>query len=240
MLPAVVAVAVVGAGIGAVAVTRPWEATPEAGDHTVHQTPGEHSPPAQPSSPPPTSVPAPDNGPSPSASPSEDVGQQALTACRAKVAAGDAVIEEGKVGVGHWNEHVQAQTDANAGKINLDQLNAIFARTRLAGPADLQRYDAALATYTGLTGGCAPVNGAAPAIANQLAACQQRADAQPTVLRTTAAAMADWRQHQADMARSRHEHVPDAQNVWNKAWAAAPKNLNPWKAAVGAYRPPAC
>ncbi len=166
--------------------------------------------------------------------------ETALTDCRAKVRAGDRVIAEATIGIRHWNEHVQAQTDAYARKIDVDQMETIFSRTRRLGPADLKRYDAAVKTDRGLPGSCAAVPGATADVAAGLTACRERAADQKPVLVAATDGMDDWKSHLGDMVRSRHEHVPHAQQVWIDTWRAAPPHLRAWKGALAAYQPPAC
>ena len=42
--------------------------------------------------------------------------QEALEACQSVVRAADDVLKEGKIGVEHWTEHVQAQKDYHRGQ----------------------------------------------------------------------------------------------------------------------------
>lgn len=170
----------------------------------------------------------------------DEVAAAALESCQADVRASDKVIDEATVGVGHWAEHVQAQTDAFANKITADELAAIFTRTRLAGPDDLKRYAAATKKADELDGSCQEIAGAPEDVATKLAECQERATAQESVLKAGAVGMKDWANHQKDMAKSRHEHVPDAQDIWIDAWKAAPPNINAWKKSIKAFEPPQC
>lgn len=164
----------------------------------------------------------------------------ALKGCRAKVADADAVLAAAKTGIGHWDEHVQAQTDANAGRITVERMDDIFARTRLAGPADQDRYRKALAAYDDAEGSCFAVAGAPAKDAATLAHCRARASAQHPVLTAAAPAMADWKSHLAAMARSRAHHMDDAEQIWVDAWRAAPPHLEAYAKAAGTYDPPDC
>jgi hypothetical protein len=152
--------------------------------------------------------------------------------CRREVRAAARVIKAAKAGVGHWSEHVQAQTDANSGKINDGQMAAIFARTRLAGPADLERYEKALTAYEKVDASCGSVEAAADDVSETLAQCAARHEAQQEVITTGEDAMADWESHQAAMRRSRAGHVHGAQEVWLRAWRAAPPHINAFQDAV--------
>ena len=74
-----------------------------------------------------------------------------------------------------------------------------------------------------------------------MAKCQKRSDDQASVLKTAAAAMGDWKQHLADMQRSRVQHNSDAQQVWINAYKAAPPNINAYeKAAKKLKKAPKC
>ena len=50
----------------------------------------------------------------------------------------------------HWIDHVQVQTDDFAGKLTPAQRKARFAKTRLKGPGDLDRYQDARDAYEDL------------------------------------------------------------------------------------------
>jgi hypothetical protein len=163
-----------------------------------------------------------------------------LAACQAKVRAADAVIAQAKVGVGHWATHVQAQTSANAGAVTLPEMSAIFKRTRLAGPGDVQRYNAAVDTYRGQQGRCTPVAGAPDSITASLATCADRAKAQAAVLTAADNAMADWKSHLAAMQRSKMGHVNDPQGVWIRTWRAAPPHIKAFQSAVRGLSAPSC
>lgn len=159
-----------------------------------------------------------------------------LTSCRRRVDQADGVLAAAKTGVGHWAEHVQAQTDANEGRITVAEMDGIFARTRLAGPEDLNRYRKAVAGYEDADGVCEPVSGATKKESAVLSGCQDRLDAQQPVLEAAAPAMADWKSHLAAMKRSRMHHMDDAEQIWVDAWRAAPPHLKAYDKAADAFR----
>ena len=229
IVPVLVALLVLGGG--SVAVYQLWPDSGVLGAGPLEVTPtGSAAPTA--------AVPS---APSSSANQTANAeAEAALADCRAKISAGDRIVVEAKTGVGHWNEHVQAQTDAYAQKINADQLTRTFTRTRRLGPADLKRYHAAVEAYRNLDGSCAVVEAAADDVADGLTACRDRAGHQNKVLAAANDAMGDWASHQRDMARSRHRQVRDAEKVWIDTWKAAAPHLKAWKSVIGAYRPPAC
>ena len=166
--------------------------------------------------------------------------RRALAACQAGVRARDDVIEAASTGVGHWAEHVQAQSDVDAGKISTEAMDAIFKRTRLAGPEDVQRYEEAASASEDRSAGCEPVAGAPTEISDQLESCLQRSKAQQPVLTAGADGMGDWKSHLADMRRSRMHHVDDAQGVWLRAYRAAPRHIKAYQQAIEDFDAPKC
>jgi hypothetical protein len=191
-----------------------------------------------------TATPSPSSSPSSKPSASTPVGgdaaRKALTTCQALVSAGDAVIAAAKTGVGHWARHVQAQTDYNAKSLTYAQMKGEFLVTKLAGPADVSRYNAALSTYKGKNAGCTAVKGAPAKVATALTSCVDRNRAQQPVLHAAANGMADWKSHLAAMRRSAMGHVHDAQALWIKTWKAAPPHINAFKKAISSYHPASC
>lgn len=175
--------------------------------------------------------------PTPTASSASTIrSSKALTACQAKVHAVDRVLDQARTGVSHWSEHVQAQSDANASKITIAKMDAVFKRTRLAGPADQKRYAAALAASTSINGSCAPVAGSSARTALALQKCSQRQHDQQLLLPTAAAAMQDWKNHLAAMQSSQAGHVKDPQGVWIMAWHDAPPHIEKYQHDAAAYR----
>jgi hypothetical protein len=189
------------------------------------------------------SSPSPSASASPSDNPAEAAAAKALTACRKKVTAADEVLKQGKIGVLHWAEHVDAQKEYFAGDATVTQMKGRFKKTRLKGPADLKRYNDALSTYEDLEGSCAKLKGAEAEVAASLAKCEKRSKAQQPVLKATAAGMKDWKNHQTFMQRNalHKEGTPsEAQAVWLSQYRAAPKNINAFKRAVRNFDAPSC
>ena len=170
----------------------------------------------------------------------DPAAQDALRDCRAKVQATDQVLKAAKVGVRHWSEHVQAQTDANAGKISPDRMDAIFKRTRLAGPEDVDKYEDAVKQAKDENGSCETPDGTPAPIAAQLSSCAEREQAQQSVVEAASDAMGDWESHLAAMRRSRMGHVHDAQGVWIRAWRAAPPHISAYQKAAAHFDAPTC
>ncbi len=188
----------------------------------------------------PTPQPKPTSTSKPTATPGAVKAVKALKACQSRVRAADDVLAAGKTGTLHWAAHVQAQTDANKSKITVTEMKARFKESRLAGPADQQRYADALSTYKDLSGSCGKVKGAEDKVAGKLADCNERAKAQKPLLAATANGMADWKSHLAAMQRSSEGHVANAQGVWLRAWRAAPPHINAYKQAAADFHAPNC
>lgn len=190
-----------------------------------------------------TQAATPEATPEPTPTPGDtaaDEAAAALEACQGSVRAEDAVIETLQTGVGHWQRHVQAQTDANATDISVKEMNGVFAETRALGPDDQKRYAEATKAAEDADAPCDPVEGAPAETATAMEQCQARAEAQQPVLKTGAAAMGDWKQHLSDMEASDRNEVPNPQQVWDEAWQDAPENLDPWTKAEKAFEAPEC
>jgi hypothetical protein len=169
--------------------------------------------------------------------------QKAFEACQAKVEAADEVIKQGKTGVEHWAEHVQAQKDYFADKGTVEEMKARFKKTRLKGPGDLKRYDDALSAYKDLEGSCGKVKGAENVVAASLVKCEKRSSAQKPLLAATAAGMKDWRNHLKFMQRNavhRAGTASEAAATWEKQYEAAPENIKAFKKATDSFEAPDC
>jgi hypothetical protein len=163
-----------------------------------------------------------------------------LRDCRAKVEAGDKVLTVAKQGMRSWSEHIQAQTDANAGKITLHELDDIFERTRKSGEKDARRYTAAVHAYQGEKGSCNPQSEASANVRQRIARCAQRKAAQQPVLNAAEKGMSDWTRHLGEMRRSKQGKIHNPQKKWLQTWRAAPKNINAYHKAATKYAAPDC
>jgi len=186
-----------------------------------------------------------ESSPSPSATAesASAAAQKAFEACQAKVAAADEVIKEGKTGVEHWAEHVQAQKDYYADKGTVEEMKARFKKTRLKGPGDLDRYNDALSAYKELEGSCGKVKGAESVVAAGLVKCEKRSNAQKPLMSATAAGMKDWRNHLKFMqsnAQHRAGSPSQAATTWEKQYEAAPENIKAFKKATDDFKAPDC
>ena len=177
---------------------------------------------------------------SPQPGPDASKAPAALRECRAKVAAADQVLIEAKDGMQSWSDHLQAQTDFNDGKIDQEEMDDIFDKTRNDGNSDVERYRSAVDRHDSLHGSCGVVPGAPAEIAEGLSRCAQRSRAQQPVLAAADAGMTDWRVHLADMAKSDKGKIHNPQAKWIRTWRAAPKNINAYNKAVQEFSAPRC
>ena len=140
----------------------------------------------------------------------------------------------------HWSEHIEAQTDMNAGKITHEEMEDIFDRTKKAGDEDEKRYDSAVKSYDDEDGSCREVSGASAKITQQLARCAERGKAQEPVLAAAKDGMGDWTKHLAEMRRSDQGKIHNPQQKWLATWRAAPKNIDAYDEAVEKFSAPQC
>ena len=124
---------------------------------------------------------------------------RAMDDCRHRVRAADRVLDEAKPGIAHWEAHIEAERKAEAGTISAAEQQAIFKRTRLAGPSDQRRYADAVNDLERMKGSCHKVDGADAKIKTAMAGCQKRSKEQKPVLAAADDVMRDWRNHLADM-----------------------------------------
>lgn len=171
---------------------------------------------------------------------SDEQSARLLKACRKKVTAGDEVLAAARRGMRHWAQHVEAQTDADAGKITVAAMNATFRRTRLAGPGDTRRYDHAAQTLRRSKGSCEDKAGVPKKIAKQLAACAERRRAQVPVLAAAEKGMADWKRHLSDMRLADHGRLSHPSQRWRQTYAAAPTRIRAYERAVDHFDAPRC
>lgn len=172
--------------------------------------------------------------------PATSAAQRALKDCRERVRAADEVMGEAKTGIAHWAAHVDAERRASEGDISIAKRQKIFKETRLAGPDDQKQYADAIRRYERSDGSCGKAKGADEKVTASLAACQKRLKKQQPVLKAAAPAMKDWKQHLADMQRSRETHIENAQGIWLRAYQAAPPNINAFERAVKRFKAPDC
>lgn len=160
--------------------------------------------------------------------------EQAIEACGAQLSAGQAVVTEANTGVGHWSEHINARTDLLEGRNTDEETRAIWKRTRLAGPDDLERFAAVLSTYDKLSGCDDLAELDVPAsLRGDAQACVDRSTMTAEAVSAATDATGDWSNHLDDMARHSDGHmtVDEAQDNWVEAWENAPPNINAFNEA---------
>jgi cytoskeletal protein RodZ len=161
----------------------------------------------------------------------------AMRACATEVSRAAAVVSAAAQGVTDWSSHVQARTDMLQGRISVDAMDAIWKRTRLAGPADQTRFKAARSDYHS-TAHCAHLGGGSAA-----AACVARSKAATSAVAAAEAAMHDWESHLANMAMYANHQMSSvmAQTKWVSAWRNAPTHIDAYRSARAALDDaPAC
>lgn len=141
--------------------------------------------------------------------------------CAAEVGAAEAELAAARIAVEHWREHVQARTDLLAGRIDQATTKAIWKRTRLAGPTDLEHLTAATTAHAAARGGCTNTPG------TKGTACRHRLTALAAAIAAGHAASRDWQAHLAMMAAHKAGAMDNAhaQTMWVAAWRAAPPHL---------------
>lgn len=234
-------------GVTAIATFAVWQmsdteasvALPAAEESAVIETAS--TPSLSPSSITTPSAPSKDASTRPSAAPkapSASAGDWAgvVADCKATVRSRDAVISRAATGIDHWSQHIQAQSDANAGKISVATMKKSFMRTRLLGPADIAGYRDALDSAADKSAGCSTPKAAPADVAAALRPCASRLSAQKPVLTAGARGMGDWSSHLAAMRRNKESHVHNAQQVWVRAWRAAPPHIEAFDKATAKFR----
>ena len=108
--------------------------------------------------------------------------EQLLSDCRKKVRAGDTVIKRARLGVHNLSERVQAPTDSNSVRVNLEEAKRILTPTGVAEPNDVKRYKAAADAYVNHRQTCKQVPNAPIEIASQLRRYTKCGRAQQPVL----------------------------------------------------------
>lgn len=157
-------------------------------------------------------------------------GETPLDACAAEVSKAARVVAAASEGVSHWNTHVQARTDLIEGRISEERMRELWKRTRLAGPADQQRFQTALKQYDG-TSQCSGL--AADQLGKTATDCVARSETAAHAVAAAQGAMGDWKAHLDNMAAfANREMTPDeAQHHWIEAWRKAPANISAYQDA---------
>ncbi len=223
---AVITIAVLGAGAGGIwAATRGGDSPAAAADAT-RATPSTTSTSGDSS--------VKDADPSPS--------EQALTACRSTISAGEAVASAAAASARDWEMHTGAQVKLDSGEYTVVQTRTAWAQSKARAAADLTGYAAADKVWSAARGGCKGIKTAAvgaDAAAGQ--SCAARAAALADVASTGAAVNQQWATH-VDMMANKEGFGPAAyHHRWVSMVTGARAPLTAYTAAAAALKDaPAC
>jgi hypothetical protein len=194
-----------------------------------------------------TSAEQPSRSPSPTATSKASAGSSAtpppaLRTCATTVRQADTVVAAASQGVEDWNIHVQSRTDMLQGRMSVSTMDAMWKRTRLAGPADQRRFHAALDSYHP-TSACTELRNLPKVDKSSASHCATRYAAASEAVDAAKAAMADWKSHLDNMAAfAAGKMTPaEAQTRWVEAWRNAPPHIDDYERARRALdKAPAC
>ncbi|HEV8178464.1 MAG TPA: hypothetical protein VGP44_12365, partial [Gemmatimonadales bacterium] len=138
------------------------------------------------------------------------------------------------VGVSHWSAHVQARTDLLKGRISEKTMNAVWDRTRKAGPGDLKRFETALRQHHGKQR-CHDLRNISKVPRSQqdaVTGCVTRSRIATEAVAAAQAVIGDWRDHLKHMAAYADGGMTagKAQRLWVQAWRNAPANISTYAA----------
>jgi hypothetical protein len=158
-----------------------------------------------------------------------------LRKCAHAVARAERAVSMARVGVGHWRAHVLARTDWLSGRISEKKMNAIWDRTRAAGPGDVKRFHTARQHYHEEPR-CTKRHEfkAVPRSKHALVTgCIARSVFAPRAVAAAKATIVDWKNHLKHMNTYANGGMTagKAQRLWVRAWRKAPENIGAFKAA---------
>lgn len=168
-----------------------------------------------------------------------------LAACRAEVAAGEALAVAAADSARDWGAHAGAEVSLDAGRISYAQAEKIWAASKKPGPADIASFAAAQASYNRSVGGCGDLAKAASAAGasapSAAAACVTRAKALATVATTGANVNDQWAAHQAQMKTKATAAGPAYHQKWMDFVADSKPVLTAYRTAASALaKAPGC
>jgi hypothetical protein len=158
-----------------------------------------------------------------------------LRKCARAVARAERAVSVARVGVGHWREHVLARTHWLSGRISEKKMNAIWDRTRAAGPRDVKRFHTARQHYHEEPR-CTKRHEfkAVPRSKHDLVTgCVARSSLAPKAVAAAKATIVDWKNHLKHMNTYANGGMTagKAQRLWVRAWRKAPQNIRAFQAA---------
>lgn len=235
------AVVCIAAGGTAWGLSRGGDDSPDAAAHTTISA---MTTPSTTSAAPPVSPTSTPSGSSTVSTPSStsstpSAAEEQLNDCRATIATGQKLVAAADKNYADWSGHVYAQTDYDKGKITFKQAEAIWDRTKKAGPNDRKKYDAAKKAWDKADQkACSGLKSGDGASAKTVKACSARSAAMIKVIDKAKPVYAGWKGHQIQMTHTEEKsNDPDAYfTEWFGRVHNAEKPLAAYKSAQTAYR----
>jgi hypothetical protein len=166
-------------------------------------------------------------GASPSAAqtttaPHDAAFRRALASCRSATTAQARDLNAAQASLEQWRTHIHAMNQLVAGAITLTQAKAFWSASRTGAAQRVAHFDAMDKNTQGAATKCSSPPGMTDHMAHmqQLAACQEAADARATVLGASRTAISTWRHHIRDMELLRAGKISPFEGLmrWNKNW----------------------
>lgn len=158
----------------------------------------------------------------------------ALADCASQTEAGDDYLAATQQAADNWEVHYQASVGLNDGSLPLEAAEANWDRTREAGPADVEAYQAATTALDDAGAACAGLAEATVPTEYQerVDSCVARAEVVAEVRTRGDAMMGDWENH-LEMMRTKEEFDPEEYILmWREDVAFAPERMEPYRAAA--------
>ena len=167
----------------------------------------------------------------------------AIEQCAAEIADVEVAVDAARRGIDHWSAHVQARTDMLAGRISEKKMEAIYDRTRAQGPADHQRFSAAVSHVRSQI----PCQDAKGLLDGSTGApgrdCLVRSQKAEAALGAAQSTMDEWLTHLHHMEKHADGgmRTGKALRLWIQAWRKAPEGISAHEqAAADLAVAPAC
>lgn len=154
--------------------------------------------------------------------------------CAAEVANVEVAVDAARRGVDHWSAHVQARTDMLRGRISVEKMEAIYARTKRQGPADHQRFSAAVSHIEHQVA-CQKMKGRpAGSTGIQSRDCLARSKTATAALAAAKSTMDEWLTHLHHMEQYADGgmRTGKALKLWIQAWRNAPEGISAYHARL--------
>jgi len=162
--------------------------------------------------------------------------------CAAELSTADGVVAAADPGVRDWNDHVQARTDMLEGRMSVERMDAIWARTRAAGPGEQETFHAAMNKHGDMSD-CTELKAKAKGAGEPAADCVARATTAERTVAAAEKAMGDWESHLKNMAAYADGEMDAAmaQDMWVAAWRNAPTHIKAYDdARADLAKAPSC